>query len=127
MKNLLLGFSVLSIFAIVLVSVEGSGNTLDSSVELNKIGVMNIFDNTGKTMMGMDLGVTDEITSIVLTFNTSIEDNTISISLTDRNDLEIGSGSQFVTPANTIVTIILSDDITSIERETLKTVSITIS
>ena len=110
-----------------MVSVEGSGNTLESSTEVNKIGVMNIFDNTGKTMMGMDLGVTDEITSIILTFNTSIEDNTISISLTDRNDLEIGSGSQFVTPANTIVTIILSDDITSIERETLKTVSITIS
>ncbi len=127
MRNLILGFSLFSILAIVMVSVEGSGNTLESSTEVNKIGVMNIFDNTGKTMMGMDLGITDEITSIILIFNTSIEDNTISISLTDRNDLEIGSGSQFVNPANTIVTIILSDDITSIERETLKTVSITIS
>jgi len=127
MRNIILGFFILSILGIVLFAGPGSGNTLDSSVELNKIGAMNIFDSTDKTMMGMNLGTADAITSITLTFKTSIEDNTISISLTDSNDFEIGVGSQFVSPASTIVTITLSDSITSIERDTLKTVSITIS
>jgi len=127
MRNIILGFFVLSILGIVLFAGPGSGNTLDSSVELNKIGALNIFDSTDKTMMGMNLGTADAITSITLTFKTSIEDNTISISLTDSNDLEIGVGSQFVSPASTMVTITLSDSITSIERDTLKTVSITIS
>lgn len=127
MRNIILGFFVLSILGIVLFAGPGSGNTLDSSVELNKIGALNIFDSTDKTMMGMNLGTADAITSITLTFKTSIEDNTISISLTDSNDLEIGVGSHFVSPASTIVTITLSDSITSIERDTLKTASITIS
>lgn len=124
---MILGFFILSILGIVLFAGPGSGNTLDSSVELNKIGALNIFDSTDKTMMGMNLGTADAITSITLTFKTSIEDNTISISLTDSNDLEIGVGSQFVSPAATIVTITLSDSINSIERDTLKTASISIS
>ena len=127
MRNMILGFFILSILGIVLFAGPGSGNTLDSSVELNKIGALNIFDSTDKTMMGMNLGTADAITSITLTFKTSIEDNTISISLTDSNDLEIGVGSQFVSPAATIVTITLSDSINSIERDTLKTASISIS
>ena len=127
MRNMILGFFVLSILGVVLFAGQGSGNSLDSSIELNKIGALNIFDSTDKTMIGMNLGTADTITSLTLTFKTSIEDNTISISLTDSDDLEIGVGSQFVSPVDTIVTITLSDSITSIERDTLKTARITIS
>jgi len=123
----MLGFFALSILGIVFFTGQGSANTLDSSTELNKIGALKILDSTDKTMMGMNLGTTDTITSITLTFKTLIEDNTVNISLIDSNNLEIGTGSQFVSPANTIVTITLSDSITSNERDTLKNVNISIS
>jgi len=112
---------------VILFTSQGSGNSLNSSTQLNKIGGMKIFDNSAKTMMGMNLGVADTITSVTLTFKTSVEDQTVNISLTDSNNLEIGSGSQFVSPANTVVTITLSDSITSNERDTLENVTITIS
>ena len=124
---MMLGFFVLSILGIVLFAGQGSGNTLDSTVELNKIGTLNIFDDSDKTMMGMNLGTADTITSITLTFITLIDGDTVNISLTDSNDLEIGAGSQVVSPADTTVIISLSDQITSIERDTLKTARITIS
>ena len=122
----MIGLALL-ILGITVFTVQGSGNSLDSSVELNKLGTLNIFDTSDKTLMGMNLGTVDAISSITLTFKTSIEDDTVNISLTDSNNLEIGAGSQLVSPANTIVTITLSDSITSIERDTLKTASITIS
>jgi len=123
----MLGFFALSILGIVFFTGQGSANTLDSSTELNNIGALKILDSTDKTMMGMNLGTNNAISSITLTFKTSIEDNTVNISLTDSSDLEIGAGSQFVSPANTIVTITLSDSITSNERDTLKNVNISIS
>jgi hypothetical protein len=127
MRNIMLGFFALSILGIVFFTGQGSANTLNSSTELNKIGALKILDSTDKTMMGMNLGTTDTITSITLTFKTSIDGSTVNISLTDSDDLEIGVGSQFVSPANTVVTITLSDLITSNERDTLKNVSISIS
>ena len=127
MRNIMLGFFALSILGIVFFTGQGSANTLNSSTELNKIGALKILDSTDKTMMGMNLGTTDTITSITLTFKTSIDASTVNISLTDSDDLEIGVGSQFVSPANTVVTITLSDLITSNERDTLKNVSISIS
>lgn len=128
MRNIILGFFVLLILGIVLLATQGSGNSLDSSVESNKISAMEIFDNSNKTMLGMNLGIADDITSITLTFKTSINNNTVNISLTDSNNLEIGAGSQYISSTNsTIVTITLSDSVTSLERKTLKTVIITIS
>ena len=127
MRNMMLGFFALSILGIVFFTGQGSAQNLDSSTELNKIGALKILDSTDKTMMGMNMGTTDAITSITLTFKTSIDGNTVNISLTDSSDFEIGAGSQFVSPANTIVTITLSDSITSNERDTLKNVNISIS
>jgi len=123
----MLGFFALSILGIVFFTGQGSAQNLASSTELNKIGALKILDATDNTMMGMNLGTSDTITSITLTFKTSIEDNTVNISLTDSSDFEIGTGSQFVSSANTIVTITLSDSITSNERDTLKNVNISIS
>jgi len=127
MRAMMVGFLMFSILGVILFTSQGSGNSLNSSTQLNKIGGMKIFDNSAKTMMGMNLGVADTITSVTLTFKTSVEDQTVNISLTDSNNLEIGSGSQFVSPANTVVTITLSDSITSNERDMLENVTITIS
>jgi len=78
--------------------------------------------------VGLNLGTADGISSVTLTFKTAIVDNdTVNISLKDKNDLEIGSGSTIVSPSSTIVTINLGDSVTAIERSTLKTVSITVT
>lgn len=127
MRTMMVGFLMFSILGVILFTSQGSGNSLNSSTQLNKIGGMKIFDNSANTMIGMNLGVADTITSVTLTFKTSVEDQTVNISLTDSNNLEIGSGSQFVSPANTVVTITLSDSITSNERDMLENVTITIS
>ena len=127
MRTMMVGFLIFSILGVILFTSQGSGNSLNSSTQLNKIGGMKIFDNSAKTMIGMNLGVTDTITSVTLTFKTSVEAQTVNISLTDSNNLEIGSGSQFVSPTNTIVTITLSDSITSNERDMLENVTISIS
>lgn len=128
MRNIMLGFIVVSILGVVLFTGQGSANSLDSSVELNQITSLKIFDDTGYTMMGMDLGTANDITSITLTFSTPVNNNeTVNISLTDSNDLEIGVGSQLVSPQSGTVIISLSNQVTSIERDTLKNVIITIS
>lgn len=124
---MMVGFLVFSILGVIIFTGQGLGNSLDSSTLVNKIGAVKIFDNSAKTMIGMNLGTADTITSITLTFKTSIEDQTVNISLTDSNNLEIGTGSQFVSPSNTVVTITLSDSITANERDLLKNVDITIS
>lgn len=127
MRNMMLCFFVLLILGIVFLAGQGSANTLDSSTELNKIGALKIFDDSGKTMLDMDLGEVDDITSITLKFYTEIENNTVNISLTNGNDLEIGVGSVDVIVSTKEVTISLSDTVTSIERGTLKNVNISIS
>ena len=127
MKTMMVGFLVFSILGVIIFTGQGLGNSLDSSTLVNKIGAVKIFDNSSKTMIGMNLGTADTITSITLTFKTSIEDETVNISLTDSDNLEIGTGSQFVSPSNTVVTITLSDSITANERDLLKNVDITIS
>ena len=124
---MMVGFLVFSILGVIIFTGQGLGNSLDSSTLVNKIGAVKIFDNSSKTMIGMNLGTADTITSITLTFKTSIEDETVNISLTNSDNLEIGTGSQFVSPSNTVVTITLSDSITANERDLLKNVDITIS
>lgn len=118
---------VVLILGIIVFTVQGSGNSLESSAEVNKIGGLKIFDSTDKTMLGMNLGTANTISSITLTFKTAIENTTVNISLSDDDGLEIGSGSTDVTSSSTIVIISLSDSITARERVTLQTVSIILS
>jgi len=128
LNKVILGFILVSILGVVLFTSQGSANSLNSSVELNKISSLKIFDDTGKTMMGMDLGIANDITSITLTFLTPVNNGeTVNISLYDGNDLEIGFGSILVSPQSGTVIISLSNQVTSIERDTLKKVNITIS
>lgn len=127
MRAILLGFALFSIFGIVVFSSQGSANSLGTS-EVNKIGALKISDSSTKTLIGLNLGTAGDITAITLTFKNSIVDsNTVNISLKNNNDVEIGSGSKVVSPTSTIVTIILSDAITAIERDTLRTARITVT
>lgn len=125
---MILWFILVLILGVVLFAGQGSGNSLDSSVELNKITALEIFDDTGKTMIEMNLGITNDITSITLTFITPVNNGeTVNISLSDGSDLEIGVGSILVSSQTASVNISLSNQVTAIERDTLKNVIITIS
>lgn len=125
---MVLGFIVLLILGVVLFTSQGSANSLDSSVEVNKITALKIFDDSGKTMIGMNLGTANVTTSITLTFITPIDDgDTVNITLSDGDNLQIGVGSQVVSPQSGTVVITLSDQVTLIERHTLEKVNITIS
>jgi len=127
MKFILL-IGVFSIFAIIMFTTQSFGNSLDTSSEVNKIGTLKISDLSTKTLVGLNLGTAVDISSITLTFKTAIVDNdTVNISLKDKNDLEIGSGSTVVSPSSTTVVISLGDSVTAIERSTLKTTSITVT
>jgi len=128
MRFILLGVIVFSIFGIIMFTTQSFGNSLGTSSEVNKIGTLKISDLSTKTLVGLNLGTADDISSVTLTFKTAIVDNdTINISLKNKNSIEIGSGSTIVSPSSTIVTINLGDSVTAIERSTLKTVSITVT
>ncbi len=117
-----------SIFGIIMFTTQSFGNSLGTSSEVNKIGTLKISDLSTKTLVGLNLGTADDISSVTLTFKTAIVDNdTVNISLKDNNDLEIGSGSTVVSPSSTTVVISLGDSVTAIERITLKTTSITVT
>ncbi len=116
------------IFGIIIFTTQGFGNPLDTSATVNKIGTLKISDSSTKTLIGMNLGTADDITSITLTFKNSIAQNDeVNISLKNSSDVEIGAGSETVDPSSSNVTITLSDSITSGERSTLRTASITIT
>lgn len=128
MRFVLLGVIVFSIFGVVMFTTQSFGNSLGTSSEVNKIGTLKISDLSTKTLVGLNLGTADGISSVTLTFKTAIVDNdTVNISLKDKNDLEIGSGSTVVSPSSTTVIISLGDSVTVIERSTLKTTSITVT
>lgn len=128
MRFSLLGFTMFLIFGIILFTTQGFANPLDTTTIVNKINTLQISDSSSKTLIGLNLGTADDITSITLTFKNSIAENDeVNISLKNTSDVEIGNGSETVSPSSTIVTITLSDSITSGERSTLRTASITVT
>lgn len=121
-------FAIFGIFMIFVITAPGYGNSLATNSGVNKIGTLNIFDMSTKTLVGMNLGNTDDITSITLTFKNSIPDNgMIDISLKNSTGGEIGSGSTTINPSSTIVTFNLMNTVTALERSTLRTVSVTVT
>ena len=128
MSNILIGLVVFAIFGTILFTTQSFGNSLDTSSEINKIGTLKISDSTDSTLIGLNLGVPDSITSVTLTFQNNIPNNSdVTISLIDDGGFEIGTGSITVTPSSSIVVITLSDSVTGLERETLRSASVTIS
>ncbi len=128
MGSILFGMIMFSAFGVVMLSTTGLANPLDTSSDVNKMNALQIFDSSGSTLLGLNLGTSDNITSVTLTFDSNISDSTtVTISLTDKDGVEIGTGSIVtVTPTKTVV-INLSDSVTDSERSILQTANITTS
>ena len=127
MDSLLLAVLLFSIFGVVLMSTQGFANPLDTSSDVNKLGALQVFDYSGSTLLGLNLGTSDDISSVTLTFNSNISGSaTVDISLKDTNDVEIGTGSAVTGGPTKTVVISLSDPITNTERSTLQSASITV-
>ena len=128
MSSVLLGVLLISAFVIVMLSTTGIANSLDTSSDVNKMGSLQVFDTSGSTLLGLNLGTSDDITSVTLTFNSNIlADTTVTISLKDKNGLEIGTGSTVTGSPTKTVVINLSDSVTDVERSILQTANIIIS
>ncbi len=128
MGSILFGMVLFSAFTVVMLSTTGLANPLDTSSDVNKMNSLQIFDSSGSTLLGLNLGISDNITSITLTFNSDIADSTtVDISLKDDDGVEIGTGSTLTGNPTKTVVISLSDSVTDAERSTLRTASVTIS
>lgn len=127
MGTLLLAVLLFSIFGVVLLSTQGLANPLDTSSDVNKLGALQVFDFSGSTLLGLNMGTSDNISSVTLTFNSNISGSTtVTISLKDTNNVEIGAGSAVTGGPTKTVVISLSDSITDTERSTLQSASITV-
>lgn len=128
MGLLLLAVLFFSIFGVVLLSIQGLANPLDTSSDVSKMGSLQVFDSSDSTLLGLNLGTSDAISSVTLTFDSNVpEDTVVTISLKDTNDVEIGTGSTVTGSPTQTVVIGLNDSITDPERSTLQYASIMVS
>lgn len=128
MGSIILGMLLFSSFTIVMLSTTGLANPLDTSTDVNQMNALQIFDSSGSTLLGLNLGTSDDITSVTLTFNSNISGGaTVTISLKDKDGVEIGTGSTVTGGPTKTVVISLSDNVTDAERSTLTTASISVS
>ncbi|MGY5149652.1 MAG: hypothetical protein ACW9W3_06285 [Candidatus Nitrosopumilus sp. bin_68KS] len=128
MGSFLLAILLFSTFGVVLLSTQGLANPLDTSSGINKLGALQVFDSSGSTLLGLNLGNSDAISSVTLTFNSDISGSTtVTIVLKDTNDVEIGTGSTVTGGPTKTVVISLSDSITDSERSNLQSASITLA
>ena len=128
MKSLILGVFFTLILGVIVVSTQSFGNSLSTTSQINKIGTLDISDSTSRTLSGVNLGVSDEISSVTLSFIDQIPDTSnLNISLRDSVGTEIGVGAVLVSPASNSATINLSDTVTAIERESLESIIVSVS
>ncbi|WP_299293051.1 hypothetical protein [Nitrosopumilus sp.] len=128
MKSMILGVFFTLLLGMIMVSTQSFGNSLSTTSQINKIGTLDISDSTSRTLSGVNLGVSDEISSVTLSFIDQIPDSTnLNISLRNSVGTEIGVGSVLVSPASSSATINLSDTVTAVERESLESIIVSIS
>jgi hypothetical protein len=128
MGLLLLAVLLFSVFGVILLSTQGLANPLDTPSDVSKMGALQVFDSSGSTLLGLNLGTSDDISSVTLTFDSNIPgDAAVTISLKDTSDVEIGNGSTVTGGPTQTVVISLSDSITDPERSTLQYASITVA
>ncbi|AJW70527.1 hypothetical protein [Nitrosopumilus adriaticus] len=128
MSLILLGIFLISAFTIVMFSTTGVANSLDTSSDVNKLGALQVFDSSGSTLLGLNLGTSDNIASVTLTFNSNIAGSaTVTLSLKDNDGVEIGTGSTLTGGPTKTVIISLTDSITDAERSTLQSANISVT
>ena len=69
----------------------------------------------------------DVVDKVKLTFDNAVENETVAVSIKNKDSTEIGSGSTFVATSETVVTITLSNTVTANERTSLSEVVVTIT
>jgi len=127
MSSFLLGVILFSVFGIVMLTTQGLGNSLATTPDVNKMTALDISDSSGSTLLGLNLGTSDTISSVTLTFNSDIlASSTVNISLKDIDNVEIGSGSILISSPTKTPVINLSDTITNAERNILRSVVINV-
>ena len=123
MSSFLLGMVLLTVFGIAMLTTQSLGASLDSSSAVNNTEGLLITDNSGRTVIGTNLGTTSDISTVTLTLDSDFQENRIiDISLVDGNSVTIGSGSITCSTSpncGTSVVISLSDTVTDVERDTL--------
>ena len=119
---------MISVFGILLIATYASGASLATTSQLNELETLEVSVTSSETLMGMNLGTSSTIDSVTLTFRNALAvDTTVTISIKDSAGTEIGSGSKVLGTAASVVTVDLSDTITSAERPDVRSLSITVS
>ena len=119
---------MISVFGILLIATYASGASLATTSQLNELETLEVSVTSSETLMGMNLGTSSTIDSVTLTFRNALAvDTTVTISIKDSAGTEIGSGSKVLGTAASVVTVDLSDTITSAERPDVRSLSITAS
>ncbi|MFQ5476969.1 MAG: hypothetical protein ACE5DT_08070 [Nitrosopumilus sp.] len=128
MSSFLLGIMLLSVFGVFILTTQGFAQSIDTPSDVNKMGALQVFDSSTNTLLGLNLGTSDSITSVILTFNSDIPDNSVvDISFRDNNDVKIGTGSTTVSPTSKTAVISLTDTVTDIERSILQSAIINVT
>lgn len=128
MSSFLLGIMLLSVFGVFILTTQGFAQSIDTPSDVNKMGALQVFDSSTNTLLGLNLGTSDSITSVTLTFNSDIPDNSVvDISFRDNNDVKIGTGSTTVSPTSKTAVISLTDTVTDIERSILQSAIINVT
>jgi len=119
---------MMSVFGILLIATYASGASLATTSQLNELETLEVSVTSSETLMGMNLGTASTIDSVTLTFRNALAvDTTVTISIKDSAGTEIGSGSKVLSTEASVVTVDLSDTITSAERPDIRSLSITAS
>ena len=119
---------MISVFGILLIATYASGASLATTSQLNKLETLEVSVTSSETLMGMNLGTASTIDSVTLTFRNALAvDTTVTISIKDSAGTEIGTGSKVLVTEASVVTVDLSDTITSAERPDVRSLSITAS
>lgn len=116
---------MISVFGILFITTYASGASLATTSQLNELETLEVSVTSSETLMGMNLGTASTIDSVTLTFRNALAvDTTVTISIKDSAGTEIGTGSKVLVTEASVVTVDLSDTITSAERPDVRSLSI---
>ena len=116
---------MLVVLGVSIFAMYGIGAVL-SSPTMNEAKSMDVPVTSPETLVGIDMGTAETISSVTLTFRSALVANTdVTITIKDSDGVSIGSGTVNLGTAQSIVTINLSDTITSTERPNIRNVTVT--